>query len=338
KVEKKTEKTKVVPIEAMVAKKVILQETVPFTGILAPIHAVDIVAEVSGKVEKIYKKLGQKVTTADTLAIIDDEVPYNQYRQAQSQLLSAKNNLKITQLNLESDKTLFENSDISKLEYENSVLAVNTAKANKLSAVANLSLIKKNYKNTRIQSPFSGIISRKHIELGTMVNLNMPLYRVVDLSTLKIEIGISQDVINHVKVGSPAEIIISALNNEIYTGYVRYISPQAEETTGSFKAEIHMANTPEMNIRAGMTAKINLSITGGGERLSIPDYAMVTKNGDSYIYKIKNNMAELHEITKGESIGSQIIVESGLTVGDTIVVVGMKNLGEKTPVYVEVVH
>jgi len=332
------EKTKLVPVEAMVVQKVRLQETVPFTGILAPIHEVDIVSEVSGKVEKIWKKLGQRVTTSDTLAVIDDEIPYNHYRQAQSQLLSAKNNLKIAELNLESDQVLYANADISKLEYENSVLAVNTAKANKLSAVANYALMKKNYDNTRIQSPFPGIISRKHIELGTMVTPNMPVYRVVDLSTLKIEIGISQDIINYVKVGSAAAIQISALNNRIFQGLVRYISPQADEATGAFKAEIHMENTPEMDIRAGMTAKIDLSISNGGERLAVPGYAMVSKNGNNFLYTIKENAALLTEVQRGDMIGNQIVVEDGLMVGDTIVVVGMKNLGEKTPVFIEVVH
>ena len=335
---KKARKSKVVPVEIMIAKKADIQATVPFTGILAPIHAVDIVAEVSGKVEKVNKKLGHRVTTADVLAVIDDKVPFSQYRQAQSQVLSAENNLKIAELNLKSDKTLFENEDISKLAYENSLLTVKTAEANKLSAEANLSLMEKNYNNTRIQSPFAGIISRKHIELGTMVNPNTPVYRVVDINTLKIEIGISQDLINHVKTGSQAEIKISALSNKNFTGYVRYVSPQADENSGTFKAEIHVKNTSDMKIRAGMTAKINLNISNGGKRLSVPDYALVSKNGESFIYKIKRNKAELLKIETGESIGDNIIINSGLTIGDSIVVVGMKSLGESTPVYIETVH
>ena len=95
---------RVVPVEAMVMKYKNIEENIPLTGILRPIRSVDIVAEVSGKITKIVKSLGEKVSPRDTLAFIDDEIPYNNYRQAKSQVLSAENNLKISQLNLKSDK------------------------------------------------------------------------------------------------------------------------------------------------------------------------------------------------------------------------------------------
>ncbi|NHZ85656.1 MAG: efflux RND transporter periplasmic adaptor subunit [Planctomycetia bacterium] len=332
------EETKIVPVETMVVSKQYLKATIPFTGVLAPSRSVDIISEISGKVQKINKKLGQSVSTKDVLAVIDDEVLYNQFQQALAQKLFADNNLKIAELNLNSDKILFNNDDISKIAYENSVLAVKNAEANQLSAIANLSLLEKNYNNTRIKSPISGIISRKHIELGTMVSIGMPIYRVVDLSSLKIEIGVSQDMVNFVKIGSQATVQISALNNKSFSGKVRYISPQADEQTGTFKAEIHVPNTQRMEIRAGMTASIELAVRNEGEQLYVPNYALVTKNGDQYIYIVKNNDAVLYKIETGQSLGSHTIVNSGLAEGDTVVVVGMKNLGEKTPVFIETVN
>jgi len=336
--DKASEETRIVPVEVMVVSKLKLEATIPFTGVLAPSRSVDIISEVSGKVKNINKKLGQNVSNIDVLAVIDDEVPYNQFQQTQAQKLSADNNLKIVQLNLESDQILFENDDISKIAYENSVLAVKNAEANQLAAVANLSLMEKNYNNTRIKSPIPGIISRKYIELGTMVNIGLPIYRVVDLSTLKIEIGISQDLVNYVKIGSPTNIQISALNNQTYSGKVRYISPQADEQTGTFKAEIHIPNTQKKEIRAGMTTSGEIIISNDSEQLAVPNYALVTQNNDQNIYKVKNGFAELYKIELGQSLGSNTIVNSGLTEGDTIVVVGMKNLGEKTSVYIETVN
>ncbi|MEE8341000.1 MAG: efflux RND transporter periplasmic adaptor subunit [Candidatus Neomarinimicrobiota bacterium] len=330
--------TKIVPVEVMIASKHDLEATIPFTGVLAPIGSVDIISEVAGKVKKINKKLGQSVSTEDILALIDDEVPFHQFQQAQAQKLSADNGLEIAQLNFESDKILFDNDDISKIAYANSVLAVKNAEANQLSAVANLSLLEKNYNNTKIRSPISGIISRKYIEIGTMVNIGLPIYRVVDLNTLKIEIGISQDLVNSVKIGSRVNVQISSLDNNIYEGIVKYISPQANEQTGTFKAEIQIPNTAEMEIRAGMTARIDLVVSSKNKQLAVPNYALVTKNGDQYIYKINANIAELYKIETGQSLGSNTIVISGLAVGDSVVVVGMKNLGEKTSVFVETVY
>jgi RND family efflux transporter MFP subunit len=329
---------RVVPVEAMVLKYQTIQENIPLTGVLHPVQSVDLVAEVGGKITKIQKELGKYVTASDTLAFIDDEVPLSNYKRAKSQVLSAENNLKISRLNLKSDKDLFENGDISELAYETSLLDVKTAEANHLSALASLSLMEKNYNDTRIMSPISGHISRKYIELGTMVNPNMSVYRVVDLSSLKIELGIPQTLISKVTVGSRANVTISALGDQQFEGVVRFVSPQAEENTGAFTTEIHVKNSSKMNIRAGMTAKIDLTLTESVNQLAIPDYALVNKEDGIYVYKIQSEIAKLTPVSILGTFGSQVFIEQGVAEGDTIVVVGMKSLGIDTKVFLEDVH
>lgn len=327
-----------VPVEVGIVKKEITRQNVPLTGIIQPIYEVDLVAEASGRVKQINKNLGAYVTPKDVLALIDDRVPLSKYKQAQAQVLSAQNNLSIAKLNLESDSELFKSGDISKLEYENSELAVKTAEANHLTAQATLSLTEKAYQDTRITSPINGLVSRKNIENGTMVNNGMVLFRIVDLSTLKIEVGIPQNFINLVSVGGDAQITISALSGETVPGKIKYISPQADEQSGTFLAEIHFKNSKSNLIRAGMTAKVNLSIVNTNKQLVIPDYALITKNGEDAIYKISKNQANLTPVTVLQTFGSQVTISSGIEEGDTIVVVGMKNLGLNTPIWIETVH
>ena len=288
--------------------------------------------------EKVIKKIGSRISTKDTLAVIDDRIPLANFLQAKSQVLSAENNLHIAQLNLESDKELFDNGDISKLAFQNSELAVKSAEANLLSAKANLSLLEKGYFDTRITSPINGIISRKYINVGTMVNPGMPLYSVVDLSKLKIEAGISQNLIDKVRVGSKAELTISGLNNSTYHAVVKHISPQADEATGVFKIEIHLDNTPDLKILAGMTANINLFLTSLNESIFVPDHSIVTRGDEEYVYKIEEGVAKLTAIKSNGTFGANVLIEEGVSEGEQIVVVGMKNLGIDTKVQVEVVH
>lgn len=331
-------KKTLIPVEVAIAKKKMIDQKIPLSGVLQPLNAVDIIAETSGLIKKINKNLGDKVSKKDVLAVIDDRVPLSQYRQAKAQVLSAENNLEIAKLNLESDKVLYEAGDISKLEYQNTLLSVKTAEANHLSALANLSLTEKTYLDTKISSEINGTISRKNVELGTMVNIGMPVYRVVNLSTFKIEAGVPQNLIGLIHKGSPAEIIISALNGKVVMGTVRFISPQADENTGTFLTEIHVKNTKNNEIRAGMTTRINLSLSGTTEQIIIPNYALVTKNGSDAVYKINKNKGVLTNVTVGQTVGSQVVLSEGVVNGDTIVVVGMKNLGLNTPVTVENIH
>jgi len=324
-----------IAVEVMVVKADVVKQSIPVTGVLQPFHVVDLIAEQSGKITQVKAELGTRVSLRDTLAYIDDKVALSNFRQARAQVLSAENNLKIARLNLESDKQLFENGDISRLAYENSMLTVKTAVANLSSAHAGLSLNKKNYLDTRITSPIRGQISRKDIDLGTMVNPGQRLFRVVDLSHLKIQIGIPQSIIGKIHIGSDAIIRVSALNNAVFTGTVKYISPQADESTGAFTTEIHVRNTSDQQIRAGMTALVEIVLTDDTRQISIPDYALVSRGGEDHIYKIDGQHAVLTRISVDETIGSSVVLNSGLAEGDTIVTVGMKNLGVRTRVWVD---
>lgn len=328
---------KATPVEAMIIRKENVVYNLSLTGILQPYHAVDIVAEVSGKVQQVFKELGDRVTTSDTLAIIDDKIPLSNYRQAQAQLLSAENNLKIARLNLKSDAELHQSGDISDLAYENSKLAVKTAEANLLLAEATLSQMEKAYRDTRIMSPIDGVIARKYIDPGMMVNPNMPVYRCVDLHKLKMMVGIPQDEIRRVRIGTPVKIQISALNNKIVDGAVQHISPQADENTGSFNIEVQIPNS-DGQIRAGMTAKADILLSSMDNQLVIPEYALVTKDDKQAVYKISNHKAHLTTLAIEDIVGPKIIIASGLAEGDTIVTVGMKNLGIATPVSIESIH
>ena len=73
-----TKQENAIPVEALIVKSKTVEQNIPLTGVLKPIHMVDIVAEVSGKVTKIHKELGDPVTTRDTLAVIDDKIPLSQ--------------------------------------------------------------------------------------------------------------------------------------------------------------------------------------------------------------------------------------------------------------------
>ena len=87
-----------------------------------------------------------------------------------------------------------------------------------------------------------------------------------------------------------------------------------------------------------MTAKIDLTVTDLGKQLAVPDYALVTKDGKDFVYKIENDLARLVEVSVAETFGSQAIIAGGIAEGDTIVVVGMKNLGVDTKVWIETIH
>jgi RND family efflux transporter MFP subunit len=334
----KMEDEKIVPVEGMVVRQQVIEQSVPLIGLLQAGRQVEIVAEVQGKVEALSAELGEEVTVRDTLARIDERIPLSQYRQARAQVLSAKNGLAIARLNFKSDGELFASGDISRLAYDNSGLAVKAAEAQVQAGLAQLSAAEKQYLDTRITAPINGLIARRHVEVGTMVSPGMPLFRVVDLSVVKVEVGVPQALIGRVRPGDSARVVVSALGGRSFDGIVRFISPQAEPTTGAFGVEVHVENSADLSLRAGMTVQVEMAFSDRMERLAIPEHAMVSRNGDRYAYEIEGDVARLRRILVDEVMGGQVVVAEGLAEGDTIVVVGMKNLGVETRVRVETIH
>lgn len=325
----------IVPVETKLISKQNVEETIGYTGVIESQNAVDLIAEVSGKIIKVNKKLGDYIACGDVIAVIDDRIPAANLKQAEAHCLAAENNLNIAKKNYKSDQELFENGDISKLAFDNSELNVKSAEANLLAAKAQFSLMKKNYDDTRITSPVPGNIARENVTLGTMVNIGTPVHRVVDLSNLKVKIGIPQNIIPRVRKGAAAEVTVSSINNAKCRGSISFISPQADENSGTFLVEVNLKNPGNMNIRAGMTADVNLFIQSPGNEVVVPLSSIVQRDNKPFVYKVEGNKAKLTQVVLGDNIGHSVIVKEGLKEQDKIVITGMKNLGVDTKIKIE---
>ena len=321
-----------VPVEARVVRRENVEEAIEVTGVILPHRSVDVVAETGGRLIWVLADVGHRVTAGDTLAVIDDRVAASRLEHAIAQVLSSENNLKIAQLNFESDRQLFDSGDISKLAFETSRFAVKEAEAELKSNQADLSRARKEFEDTRLTSPIDGWVSRKHVEFGAMISPGAPTYRVVDLNTMKIMLGIPQSAIGRVTPGGPVRITVDALGNRTFDGQVRYVSPQAEEATGSFPAEVHVANTSERSIRAGMSAHCRVILGGSDLQFVVPGNAVVARDGKEYVYRVRDGIARLSEVKTRETFGAHVAVEAGLEEGDSIVVEGMNRLGAATHV------
>ncbi len=328
------ETLRAVPVEARVVRLENVEEAVVVTGVIVPHRAVDVVAETGGRLTQVRAEVGGRVRSGDTLAVIDDRVARSRLEHAMAQVLSAENKLEIARLNFESDRQLFEHEDISRLSFENSRLAVKAAQADLKSNQADLSRARKGFEDTRLTSPIDGWISRKHVELGAMTSTGATTYRVVNLDTMKVMLGIPQTAIGRVQEGGPVRITVAALGDRTFEGHVRRISPQAEEVTGAFPVEVHLDNTHDMSIRAGLAARCRVILGGSSLQFVVPGNAVLARDGKAHVYRIRDGIARLTEVKTRETFGSQVAVDSGLAEGDTIVVAGMNRLGAATHVVI----
>jgi membrane fusion protein (multidrug efflux system) len=332
------EEQTVVPVEVTVLAPRSLSETAVLTGVLEASRAVDVVSEVSGEVISIRKDLGDGVSRADILASVDKKIPRENLNQADAMLMAADAAYKVAQVDFQRDSTLFADGTSSQAIYEKSRLALTAAEAELLSARASRELAARRLADTDIRAPFAGYISRRDCEIGSYVAPGMPTFRVVDIDSLRLRLGVSQANLTRLKPGMTVRITAEALGDRVFEGRIRAVSPEADEMTRTFTVEVILANPEGNPLRDGLVVRATLVLDTHSDVLAVPREAILRQGAGAYVFVVEDSLAARRNIRLGALIDNHYVVDDGLVLGDHVVTVGMQNLRDGIRVLVESLH
>jgi HlyD family secretion protein len=123
-----------------------------------------------------------------------------------------------------------------------------------------LELAKLNREHAEIRAPFDGIIATVNIDPGDPSATGAdPAIRLVDVSTLRLEVQISDVDIGRVSEGQKADIHVDSVPDKVYTGKVTYIAPTATAVGTLRTYLIRIAIDDQTGLRAGMSARVDLA-------------------------------------------------------------------------------
>lgn len=129
------------------------------------------------------------------------------------------------------------------------------------SAEAQLTLAKINRERAELRAPFAGIVSIINIDPGDgSVVQGGAAVRIVDVSTLRVEVQISDVDIARVSVGAVTQITVDGLPGKTFTGKVSYIAPTTTSNTSAIRTYlVKVALDDQTSLRAGMNARVNIA-------------------------------------------------------------------------------
>ena len=175
---------------------------------------------------------------------------------------------------------------------------------------------------TNIRAPFSGVVTQKMLDEGSMANPGIPILTIEQSGELQIVASIPEKYIPYVKIGDVAKIELKSLGTTI-DGKVSELSPSAFRTGGQYSMKLAIDAKDKTNIRSGMYVNILIPNKTGED---ISSKIMLDKNSIVYrdqltgVYVIDDqNQANLRWIRLGKTIGNQVEVLSGLSQNDRIV-------------------
>ena len=306
----------VIPVKVVEAANDSFNTSFTINGMTAPSKEVKVASEVQGKLVGLYIKNGDMVSAGQVIATLDGSV-YN------AQLNSIETSLAKAQLDMQRYARLIEMGGATPMQYESAKLQQQSLLAEKRSVLQQLS-------HMQIRAPFSGKIENVAVELGSFVSFGTILSDLINISSLKINVYLSEQEAMKTNLDQPVTISSPVLT-ESRMGKVSMISDKAD-ATGKFLAEISFANNGDEKIKAGIIADVSFTLEKGETGLAIPASAVVGTMKEARVFVAKSGRVESRAIKTGVVINNKVQVLEGLQAGEQVVISGQINLENGSPI------
>lgn len=342
-----------------------VEKTVVASGSVESVNEVDVGAQVSGKITKLYVKLGQEIKKGEMIADIDSTTQINTLNTKKAALVSYQAQLKAKKTAY--DVALSSYNRLSKLytQKATSLDSLNTAKSTLDNAKAEMEAIEANIKQaeievntaetnvgyTKITAPMDGTVVSVPVSEGQTVNANQTtptIVTIADLSKMKIKPEISEGDITKVKAGQEVSFTILSDSQTVYHSVIDSVDPANTTTTDSSStssstsssssssttsAIYYYANVlidnPDRTLRIGMTTENNIKIANAKDVLLVSNMAIQKRDGKSFVNVLNDkNQPEQREVETGVQNDFQTEIKSGLNEGEKVIVSQVAN-GEK---------
>lgn len=308
-----------IPVSTIPVKKMLLVNDISLVGVVNASKDVDVISEAQGLVTDTKVKVGDYVKSGTVLFKIDDVI-------MQSNLASAEINYLKAKRDFERSETLYQENSISAAQLDLARLGVKAAEGQ-------LTLAKKKLNDTKIKAPISGTINKRMVDRGTMVNPGTPVANIVDVSTLKVLLNISEKDAFQIKVGEQAEVTTDVYPGMKFYGRIDNIASKSDEAH-TYPVEVKLSNSSSHPLKAGMFARVVFTSQSNEKSLAIPRESLVGSIKDAYVYTIENKIAKLKNVVIGKTSSNFLEVLSGLKENEVVVVNGQNNLSDNSKVVI----
>jgi HlyD family secretion protein len=173
----------------------------------------------------------------------------------------------------------------------------------------------------RVIAPFSGIVTELYPLPGDQVSAGATAFRLDDLSSLLVDVEVSEVDINSVSVGQPVSLTFDAILGRDYHGEVVSVAPTGAVTQGvvNFKVTVELTDADSL-VKPGMTAAVNITVEELQDVLLIPNRAVRLSDGQRVVYVLENGQPVQKEIRLGSSSDTMsVLLDGEVQEGDTVI-------------------
>jgi RND family efflux transporter MFP subunit len=320
-------------------------------------------SKVTGKVLRILIEEGQPVREGQILAHLDDTQPRASLAYAEAQLASARKaaaedqaRLAQAELTLTRRQQLLKEQVVGKAELDEAQSEVESLKARIAHtqlqvgvAESQVALQKTQLADMVVRAPFSGVVISKDAQPGEMISpvsagggfTRTGIGTIVDMSSLEIEVDVSETYINRVVPGMKVEAVLDAYKDWPIPAHVITTIPAADRAKATVRVRIAFDKL-DPRILPDMSVKVTLlrdepaagTKAPSAPRVLLPKTAIRTADGRKIVFVLREDRVERRAVSVGLEQGDQVEVLSGVSAGERVVIDGPATLkdGDKVKV------
>ena len=301
-----------------------------FSGNVVSENQIELYPEVNAQIAEVYVENGDYVNKGDVLVKLQDEPLRRQFQQSEANLKINNARLKQAKAQLSTIETQYKRIQTLADKDLSSELELEQINAEKISAEADVELAeaqveqsqalvnerKNELTKTLIKSPLDGTIGQRNAQPGMQASASTPLFMIGDLSKLRVEIVLTESMLNQIKVGQTATITVSNENGDpvTITGELSRISPFLNEVTRSTEAEIDINNQNGL-LNPGMYVPVDIFYGESQQATLIPTSAIFIdpNTGAEGIYTANSIGSEIKPVNDSSSGVSALTAPTDVT-------------------------
>ncbi|GHH51107.1 MAG: efflux RND transporter periplasmic adaptor subunit [Gammaproteobacteria bacterium] len=317
--DKKEEKAAdAVPVEVAKASRRAVAASYTGTASLEPRAESQVVAKTSGVALAVLVEEGQKVVAGQPLVRLDPDRPRLAVAQSEAQMRKLENSyLRATQL---VGQQLVSAADVDQLKFD-----LENARAQYRLATLELSY-------TTVVAPISGVVASRSIKTGNFVQINTPIFRIVDDSQLEATLNVPERELATLKAGQPVTMLADALPGRSFVGRVDRVAPVVDSTSGTFRV-VCAFDEGAQDLQPGMFGRLRIDYDQRADALVVPRVALLD-DGDPAVFRVRDGKVARVPVKLGYAEGPWVEVREGLKEGDQVVTAGKVALRDGTAVQV----
>jgi membrane fusion protein (multidrug efflux system) len=309
-----------------------LSNDIVAVGTSEPIREVSLTTQVQGSLTTLKVSLGRKVKKGELLARVSTVGLWGESRQVGAELKRLRADLEQAKQELEDTKRLYQQKLVSRKQLDDAKYKKLRLGAQLAQARARLASVGERFRGGTVRAPFAGIIASQGAELGDYVTPGKVIGRLVDLSAVKVTVGLAE--VDVVKIRKETRVTVSfpALGEQAHSARILAIAPTADEQTGAFPVEVRVDNRGGA-LKGGMAARVRFE-RPGTRGLFVPVEAVVRRGGQpvAFVLREGGEQVEKRTLTLGIRRDGLVQVRAGLAAGDPLVVSGNTRLRDGTKV------